>query len=567
MILQIYNNRGKKYVRIVQSFRDPITKQPKTKVIQAFGSLDKLLINDPQSLERLQLQVDEMNLNSDERKQQEAHEVLTNFLNKKNTNIEVPEEGFPLKNYGVGIYEYIWDSLQLDQFFRYRQNKSSQLNFNIKDVVSLLTHSRLLYPGSKLKTYHKQSAFLNQPECELEHLYKSLKFLCDQKDNLEIYLNKQLSKQFNRSIAVAFYDVTTYYFESVNKDELKDFGYSKDNKVNQVQVVMGLLIDDKGIPISYELFPGNTNDFKTMVPIMEQLKKKYGIHKMIVTADRGLNSKKNLHFLKSMGYDYVMAFKIRSSSKELKNVVLDTDDYLYQGEDFKWKVCDFETTVRVNDKMESWTDNMVMTWSAKRAAKDRKDRERLIEKSKKLVESQSRLKAEMKKGGKKYVKMALTEDDSVTFNEQQVKMDEQFDGYYAILTSDDKLSAQQVIETYQGLWKIEESFRVLKSNLEARPIYVWTEKSIRGHFAICYLALVIERLLEYRLQEAGLNISTERIQEALRSANITLVRENGIDYYLKNEVTSDFSEILKALKLNAIPTYGKVKEIKKHIYT
>jgi transposase len=567
MILQIYNNRGKKYVRIVQSFRDPITKQPKTKVIQAFGSLDKLLINDPQSLERLQLQVDEMNLSSDERKQQEAHEVLTNFLNKKNTNIEVPEEGFPLKNYGVGIYEYIWDSLQLDQFFRYRQNKSSQLNFNIKDVVSLLTHSRLLYPGSKLKTYHKQSAFLNQPECELEHLYKSLKFLCDQKDNLEIYLNKQLSKQFNRSIAVAFYDVTTYYFESVNKDELKDFGYSKDNKVNQVQVVMGLLIDDKGIPISYELFPGNTNDFKTMVPIMEQLKKKYGIHKMIVTADRGLNSKKNLHFLKSMGYDYVMAFKIRSSSKELKNVVLDTDDYLYQGEDFKWKVCDFETTVRVNDKMESWTDNMVMTWSAKRAAKDRKDRERLIEKSKKLVESQSRLKAEMKKGGKKYVKMALTEDDSVTFNEQQVKMDEQFDGYYAILTSDDKLSAQQVIETYQGLWKIEESFRVLKSNLEARPIYVWTEKSIRGHFAICYLALVIERLLEYRLQEAGLNISTERIQEALRSANITLVRENGIDYYLKNEVTSDFSEILKALKLNAIPTYGKVKEIKKHIYT
>src|SRR5690606_8691178 len=131
------------------------------------------------------------------------------------------------------------------------------------------------------------------------------------------------------NLAVAFYDVTTYYFESVETDDMKRFGFSKDNKVNQVQVVMGLLIDDYGIPVSFELFPGNTNDFKTLEPVLVKLKERYGIKKLIIVADRGLNSKKNLLFLKSIGFEYIMGYKIRSGSKKAKEMVLDNKGYTY----------------------------------------------------------------------------------------------------------------------------------------------------------------------------------------------------------------------------------------------
>src|SRR5690606_33701997 len=140
------------------------------------------------------------------------------------------------------------------------------IQFQTKIPISLMTFSRLLFPNSKLSTYEGKERFAQEFNCELEHMYRSLSFLASQKDRLEEHLNKQISKKLNRNLAVAFYDVTTYYFESVETDDMKRFGFSKDNKVNQVQVVMGLLIDDYGIPVSFELFPGNTNDFKTLEP-------------------------------------------------------------------------------------------------------------------------------------------------------------------------------------------------------------------------------------------------------------------------------------------------------------
>src|SRR5690606_35487148 len=184
-------------------------------------------------------------------------------------------------------------------------------------------------------------------------------------------------------------------------------------------------------------------------------------------------------------------------------------------------------------------------------------RERIVNKSKRLVESKSQLKAEMKKGGKKYVQLTLMEDDQMSVNERQLEIDEQFDGFYGIQYSDSTLSVEQVLDAYHSLWNIEESFRVLKSNLEARPIYVWTEESIHGHFVVCYLALVLQRLLEYLLKQKGLDLSTETIQDAIRSATLTPVNLEGMEIYIKNIPQDVFSDILKALALEDIPTYGQ----------
>lgn len=557
--IQVYNSRGNRYVRIIESYREPGMKYPRIRVLKNLGREDELEAKEPGIVERLKKELEESKSLEDTIKKESLINELKNIISE---NASDNSKGFPIINYGVKVYESLWKELRLDYFFDYRQNKDSKIEYSLKDVVSLLTYSRLLNPDSKKSTYENRNSYINSKDLELEHLYRGLKFLGIQKDNLEKHINKQLAKTMDRNLNVAFYDVTTYYFESVDADDLRKFGYSKDNKVNQVQVVMGLLIDDQGIPISYELFPGNTNDFKTLVPVIEKLKKTYGIKKIIITADRGLNSKQNLAYLKSEGYDYVMAYKIRSSSRTVKEMVLG-DDYKEESSEFKWKLCKFENTVSYQGEKVKLEDNMLITWSLKRAQKDRKDRERLIEKSKKLVESPSALKAEMKKGGKKYVQLSLAIEEPLRFNEKQKEIDEKFDGYYGIQFSDKSLSPEKVLDIYNGLWKIEESFKVLKSNLEARPIYVWTESSIKGHFVMCYLALVLERYLEYKLRQKGIDLSTEKIQEAIESAKIMVVEKesNGLKYYIKSETKDDYDKIVKALGIKEIPSTGLIKNI------
>ena len=177
--------------------------------------------------------------------------------------------------------------------------------------------------------------------------------------------------------------------------------------MNQVQVVMGLLIDDHGIPISYELFPGNTNDFKTLEPIMQKLKEEYGITKITITADRGLNSKSNLQKIRELGYDYVMAYKIRTASNAIQSKVIDPAGYQTIGEGFRYKEEELVTHVKTDGITHTFTDKFILTYSEKRAKKDRQDRERLIDKAKKLSESKTLMKSELQKGGKKYIQFSF----------------------------------------------------------------------------------------------------------------------------------------------------------------
>lgn len=557
--IQVYNSRGNRYVRIIESYREPGSKYPKNRVLKNLGREDVLEAKEPGIVDRLRRELEESRTLEDNLKKESLLNNLKEIISEDASDDSM---GFPIVNYGVKVYESIWKELKLDYFFDYRQGKDSKSEYSLKDVVSLLTYSRLLNPDSKKSTHESRNNYINSKDIELNQVYKGLRFLGSQKENLEKHLNKQLDKLMERSLNVAFYDVTTYYFESVDADDLRKFGYSKDNKVNQVQVVMGLLIDDQGIPISYELFPGNTNDFKTLVPVIDKLKENYGINKIIITADRGLNSKQNLAYLKSKGYDYVMAYKIRSSSKAVKELVL-SEDYTYESEEFKWKLRDFNTTVTYEREKVNLEDNMLITWSLKRAEKDKRDRERLIAKSRKLVESLSALKAEMKKGGKKYVQLSLTTEEPLSFNEKQLEIDEQYDGYYGIQYSDKSLNPEKVLEIYNGLWKIEESFKVLKSNFEARPIYVSTEKSIRGHFVMCYLALVIERYLEYKLRQSEIQLSTEKIQSAIESAKIMIVEKpsTGLKYYIKGQSMEEYDIILKGLGMKEIPSTGTIKSL------
>src|SRR5699024_5905647 len=252
-----------------------------------------------------------------------------------------------------------------------------------KNIAALMTYMRLMQPRSKkraLATADQLFGF-DAETIDLNHVYRSLGFFAEQKANLEQYLNRQLSQRMDRDLSVCFYDVTTYYFESQQADAMKLFGFSKDNKVNQVQVVMGLLIDAYGIPIAYELFPGNTSEFSTLEPVLRRLKTEYGIRKIIITADRGLNSKANLARIRQLGFDYVMAYKMRTAAKAVKAMVLDQSEYTRYSKDMSMRTTTLTQRVRLEGKLHAFDDRFVLTYSTKRAQKDRKDRQRLIEKA------------------------------------------------------------------------------------------------------------------------------------------------------------------------------------------
>lgn len=551
MIVQVYTNRGNKYVRVVHSYRDPETNKPKMKVIKNYGNLEKLLKQDKNFLEKLEKEIKEKNERLKESTIDKIKKIETNNFEK---------EGLVRKNYGYLVYEKIWQELGMSRWIKDIKTRSK---IEIEEILKQLVFQRLLTPSSKKSAYdHRENYVDFRNDLILEDYYRVLDIIYDEKEKLEKHLNSTLKKKFNRELNVVLYDVTTYYFESVKKDEIKGFGFSKDNKVNQVQVVMGLLIDNNGTPVGYELYPGNTSEFSTLYPVIKDLKEKYKLKKVIVAADRGLNSGKNLLLLKELGLDYVMAYKLKGAKKEIKEKLFE-GGYTIEKE-FKYKLIEHVKEIRVDGKAEKIQDNLLLGYSEKRAKKDKADRQRLLDKADKLLNKPSMMKQELKKGGKKFIKVTKGNLD-IELDVKQIEEAEKMDGFFAIEYSQKELTGREVREIYGSLWKIEDSFRVLKTNLEARPIFVWSEKRIRAHFLICYLALVIERYLEKLLKDNNVNLSTGKIQEAIRNTTLGSVETLMGDYYIKDAESKEYLDIINSVKMNKIPLVGYVSDIKKCI--
>lgn len=551
MIVQVYTNRGNKYVRVVHSYRDSETNKPKMKVIKNYGNLEKLLKQDKNFLEKLEKEIKEKNERLKESTIDKIKKIETNNFEK---------EGLVRRNYGYLVYEKIWQELGMSRWIKDIKTRSK---IEIEEILKQLVFQRLLTPSSKKSAYDHREDYVDfRNDLILEDYYRVLDIIYDEKEKLEKHLNSTLKKKFNRELNVVLYDVTTYYFESVKKDEIKGFGFSKDNKVNQVQVVMGLLIDNNGIPVGYELYPGNTSEFSTLYPVIKNLKEKYKLKKVIVAADRGLNSGKNLLLLKELGLDYVMAYKLKGAKKEIKEKLFE-DGYTIEKE-FKYKLIEHVKEIRVDGKVEKIQDNLLLGYSEKRAKKDKVDRQRLLDKADKLLNKPSMMKQELKKGGKKFIKVTKGNLD-IELDVKQIEEAEKMDGFFAIEYSQKELTGREVREIYGSLWKIEDSFRVLKTNLEARPIFVWSEKRIRAHFLICYLALVIERYLEKLLKDNNVNLSTAKIQEAIRNTTLGSVETLMGDYYIKDAESKEYLDIINSVKMNKIPLVGYVSDIKKCI--
>ena len=567
MRLNTRRSNGVEYVYFLESYRDPVTKEPRTRTVKSFGRRDVLEARDPDIMSKLQAECDRINAETSTSVEEKLAELF------KKAPADPVCEGLSLKNYGIFCYRALWNELSMDVCFRSIQSLSRS-KCDLARSAFFLSALRNMQPCSKIASFRQKDSYLfNFGSLRLDDMYRYLDMFADYKSKIEAHLYKKLFNGEKKNVSVAFYDVTTYNFESVEADGFRNFGFSKDHRVGEVQVLMGLLIDECGIPLGYELFSGNTSEFKTLLSSLNKLKKQYKVEKVIVVADRGLNSKSNLARIKEMGFEYVLAFKIRGASDDVKAAVLSKDGFtecLKEGEEdsCRFKVLEHTQVVVCPDEDGGrnkiyLTDSLIISYSSKRAEKDAKDRGRLIKKAEKLVANPSMFKAELKKGGKSFV-AADIDGNSLKLDAAKIAEQSLYDGYYGILSSDPEISPEEAVSIHHGLWKIEESFRIMKSGLRSRPCFVWTPEHIKGHFVICYLALVLQRLLEKKLKERGIAGSSQAIQDSLNKANVMELRIKGQIFYAKEKTPKLYDEIADTLGIAPLRTYSTKTDLQKH---
>jgi transposase len=558
MFVKVTKSGKHRYVSLVEAYRDKEKGIIKHRVILNLGRLD-MIENNPM-YGRLGLRLVE----------------LSKFKDMVDLNTV---KGGNIVNVGYSVYKKLWDNYGLSELLADMRDKT-KIKFDLNNSTFLMAAEHLMLPLSKLGTYNNQLRYANLPSVGLNHLYRSLDILSERKVAIEDYLFNKQKTLFNMNVDVAFYDVTTFSFQSVKKDTLRDFGFSKDNKVNEVQVVLGLLIDMSGRPIGYELFPGSTFEGKTLESSLDKLSGRFGIRRVIIVADRGLNSKLNLKKIKDRGYDYIVSSRIKSMKKDAQERILNEEGYVTIKErvlahdrgnlnadsnsdknSFRYKLLDYVNTVRDADgKLYNLKEKLLVTYSPIRASKDREDRQRLIDKGVKSLSNPAAISGSLKHGGRKYLKQ--TNKMNWKLDTEAISRDEMFDGYYAVEVSKTDMNVNDILEAHHTLWKIEESFRIMKSTLEVRPIFHWTEKRIRGHFVVCFLSFLLERALELTLKENNIKASPERIKEAVNSMNLTEFSAEGHSFYLKTKWDELPNKILKILHIKPpknITLFGELK--------
>ena len=545
---------NKTYVYLVESYRDKNGK-PKQRVIDNLGILEELEKDNPNILKKLKLEA-----------KQRKGSILSVDIDTTQTN----DEADNLINYGYFFLEGLYHSLKIDDFIK-GAVKPFKFKYDLNELFKLLVISRILNPASKKDTYEKRVRFFDDFNFSLDDTYRSLDVVNEIKEDLQLHIHDEIKKQYLRDCTLIFYDVTNYYFETENEDELRAKGLSKENRKSSI-VQMGLFIDNNGIPIAYQLFRGNHHDTTTLIPAMNKLKENYALEKVVLTADKGLNSGGNLAYLKNSNNGYIVRKKIRGSRKEFINYVLDEDGYVYnETGTFKMKSFIRERQVKLKkdnqEEMFTLTEKVLCFWSksyANREANKRGDIEELIQT---FLNNPSRYKASNSFGVKKYLKQIEIDNETgevsdakykLHFNQDKYDRDKALDGYYCIITSELDFTEKEIIQKYRGLWRIEESFRVMKSDLEGRPVHVWTPNHIEAHFLICFVALVISRILQFKL---GYRHSVKRMQEVLNGANCLPINK---ELYVLEKRDPVYNEIEKLFNVSLDLKYARVEEMRKY---
>lgn len=565
---------GRTYLSIVESYRVPGVKNSRSRTIESLGYLDELEKKYDDPIAFFEAEIAKREALEKEIAEQKGKAVITINIDKKET-MDVGTDN--RKNFGYVALSHIYHELEIDQFIRNRQRHANH-EYDANAIMRMLVFSRLLDPGSKKRDWENREQFFETANFSLDDVYAALTFLEPRIKELQLWLHKRVEKNYGRDTSQVYYDVTNYYFEIDDQDELRRKGMSKEGRRSPI-VQMGLLSDSNGLPIAYELFPGNTSDKVTLRPIIGKTEPHYKLGRIVVVADRGVITGDNIWQLLDHGNGYVFSMSIAGAGKKFQDWVLDQKGYTVTEMDDK--VVAFQIKSRLEPREINVTDKQgknvkkvahekqVVYYSKKYADRAKKERELAIEKARGLVSNPGRYNKSTSYGPAKYVKNLkfdkktgeILEDakEHLYLDEELIKEEAKLDGYYAIVTSEYRETDNRILEIYRNLWQIEESFKITKSDLKSRPVYLSREDRIKTHFMVCFLSLLIIRILQHRL---GRIYSSSAILKSLKDCTCCHTSQNVY-------VLQYYDEILQAigadLNIDFNYKYLTSKEIKTYI--
>lgn len=496
--------------------------------------------------------------------------------------MQINEDNF--KNVGYCVFKEIYRLLELDRFWRWK-TRNKKIEYNLELIFRLLVISRILYPGSKKETYEKRAIYFEPPgDFSLDDVYHALDLIAENEDALQEWIYKHSLKLLDRDLSVTYFDCTNYYFDigRPDVDFLDEDGNPVDSAGNPTQakyrkrgpeknhrpdpiVGMGLFIDRNGIPLAYDLFPGNESEKVHMRPILNRVKAELSDTRTIIVADRGLNTSDNIYYINGDNKcdnnckdGYVYGQSVRGADEEFKTWVLSgnyekdkvTDD---DGNEitFQHKSRIHPKGIQVNltvpgqkkTKKKSVTidQKQMVYYSEKYARKQKADRDAMVARAKDLIAYPKKYDRVSAKGAASYVNNIafnketgeIIEDRDLSLDVQKIQEEEKYDGYYSIVTSELEMSDYELRDIYRGLARIEDAFKISKTEFDSRPVYVWTNEHIDAHFATCFTALVMIRLLQSKL---GNKYPVGKILDSLRKYGCINLDSNYFQFTYYDEI-------------------------------
>lgn len=572
---------------IQQGFRNG--KKTTTKNIKRLGKHSELLLITDDPLEYAKNEVKKMN---EEYRSGRSEFIVTMDFNERIPSTDSPCSNSTSLNIGYLYLKDIYAKLNLSDFFK-SVSSDRKITYDCNKICQFLTYARILDPASKYGTYDKLDTYYEKPQVEYQHMIRFLDILDRNSDQYLKHLFDNSENIVKRDTSVMYYDCTNYFFETEKPDEeivdevtgeiilgLRQFGISKENKTSPI-VEMGLIMDRRGIPISMCIHPGNTNEQLTAVPLEKEVIKMTGNKKFIYCADAGLGSYNIRKFNDMGGRAYIVTQSVKKLGQEIKDIVFNDSNYrllsnddaitlkemrtfnkkgannlsLYN--DFAYKVIPANTAMDTGLYEEKVYKNgrtkkvkakgtlhqyIIVTFSRKMMEYQRTIRERQLERAKKLL----RLKdpEKIKKGPndiRRFLKNTSSDTANYVLDMDKIHEEEKYDGFYAVATNLDD-SAKDILAVAQNRYKIEDCFRIMKTNFDARPVFLRKPERIRAHFLICYTALLIYRLMECKLDDNLTHVTTSNLIKTLRNMNVV----NMDDMYYKSIYSG--SQALDALE-------------------
>lgn len=514
------------------------------------------------------------------RQYNEKHCKSETIIIKKNNKKLISMNNKISFNVGYLFLKKLYNQLKLNNICYEIQNKY-KFQFDLNEILSYLVYARIIYPSSKLETFRQCQNFIEQPKFKLHDEYRALNYIAENMDFIQEQLFNNSKDIIKRNSSIIYYDCTNYFFEIDNEDDIRKYGISKEHRPNPI-VGMGLFMDGDGLPLSCNIYPGNQNEQKTLIPEETKIINNFKLDdtKMVLCTDAGLASDEIKKFNVKDNRGFVITQSLKKLKDEYKIQVFDKNDWripndlknvynlenIINDESLKEKYYDTLFYKVIQTETKSVKQDLIVTFSFKYFDYNRNIRNSQIERAKKSIETNNiTRKGKNQNDYRRFIDSInstdngeIAENSSYSINEYLIREEEKYDGYYA-LTTNLIGDINQILKIVKGRWEIEESFRIMKSDFLARPVNLSREDRIKAHFMTCFISLFIYRLLEKKLDY---KYTTSQILETLRGMNVLEIKGDGyIPEYIRTNITDELHELFNFRTDYEINTYKDFKKI------